>query len=393
MKPCWQEIRDRIAAGQDETTEFKLWPTFPDKVAIALCALANSEGGVLLLGVDDAGHVIGVPGDPDEVQERLSALLQTGLSAPLGAYLGRHTEQDRTVHWITVRRTRGPEPLRHKGRVYVRRGRASVEPSPVELQDLYNTFGFLLTEEQLVPGSGVNDVDVAAFHSFLARQGLDAGEEPQLDLLTDLRNRWVTGGNDGEHLLTVYGALAFSRHPQGYLPLQNAWLDCVAYAGPDRADDVILRGEAKGRADEQVLRAAGWLRSLGIHETYEGVLRKDTTLVPERAFREVVANAVAHRDYAVVGARTLSEVFTDRVEVTSPGVLPNHMTPAAAMAGGVPRARNPLLAHFLFVSRLVEQRGRGFPIIRREMKQFNDTAPVLINDTDGRYVRVVLRRT
>lgn len=392
MKPTWIDIERRIASGEDERTEFKLWSAFPDKVAIALCAFANSEGGLLILGVDDSGRLVGVPGDPGQVQERLSSLLQTGLNAPLGAYLGKHTQDGVTLHYVEVRRTRGPEPLRYRGKVHVRRGRASVEPSPSELQDLYNTFGFVLTEEQLVPGSSIDEVDVESFRRFLERQGIELAEEPQPDLTADLRNRWVVGDAEGEIRLTVYGALAFAKRSQAYLPLQNAWVDCVAYAGADRADEVILRGEAKGRADEQVERAVGWLKSLGIRETYEGIHRKDVAAVPERAFREIVVNAVAHRDYAVVGSKVLVEVFTDRVEVTSPGVLPNHMTAAAAMSGGVPRSRNALLAHFLFVSRLMEQRGRGFPIVRREMKQFNGTDPVLVNDVDGRFVRVTMWR-
>lgn len=234
---------------------------------------------------------------------------------------------------------------------------------------------------------------MASFHRLLERQGIELKEEPQPDLTADLRNRWVVGDAEGELRLTVYGALAFAKQPQAYLPLQNAWVECVAYAGVDRADEVLLRGEAKGRADEQVERAVGWLKSLGIKESYQGIHRKDVAAVPERAFREVVVNAVAHRDYAVIGSTVLVEVFTDRVEVTSPGVLPNHMSAAAVMSGGVPSSRNVLLAHFLFVSRLMEQRGRGFPIVRREMKQFNGTEPMLVNDVDGRYVRATFLRS
>jgi ATP-dependent DNA helicase RecG len=392
MKLDWAHVSARIAQGEDEHTELKLWDAFPEKVAVAVCALANSDGGLVVLGVADDRTLVGVPGDADEIQERLSSLLQTGLSAPVSAQLGHCIESGVVVHWIDVRRVRGPEPLRRKGRVYVRRGRASVEPSPSELQELFNIFGFVITEEQIVPGSSPNDVDVRAFRTFLERQGLDVDEDPQPALDADLRTRMAARAVEGETRLTVYGALAFGKSPQEHAALQSAWVDLVAYDGTDRAADVILHGEAKGRVDEQVERAVGWLKALGIHEKYEGIRRAESLVVPERAFREAIVNGVAHRDYAIVGSSVLVEVFSDRVDVTSPGTLPNHMTEATVLAGAAPRARNQFITNFLLVSRLMERRGRGFPIMRKEMRAFNGTDPGLVSSENGRFVRVTLRR-
>ncbi|MFO0001672.1 MAG: transcriptional regulator, partial [bacterium] len=86
-----------------------------------------------MLGVTNDGAIDGVPMHPEEVQERLSQALQTALSAPVQARLGRHLDARGWVHWIEVARVRGPEPLRCRGRVLVRRGRASVDPSATEL--------------------------------------------------------------------------------------------------------------------------------------------------------------------------------------------------------------------------------------------------------------------
>jgi ATP-dependent DNA helicase RecG len=392
MKLDWAHVASRIAKGEDERTELKLWDAFPDKVAVAICALANSDGGLLVVGVGDDRALVGVPGDLDATQEKLSSLLQTGLSAPVSAQLGHHLENGAAIHWIDVRRTRGPEPLRRKGRVYVRRGRTSVEPSPSELQELFNVFGFIVTEEQILPGSSPADIDVHAFRTFLERQGLELDEEPQPEIGADLRTRMVAREIGGETCLTVYGALCFGKTPQACLPLQSAWIDLVAYAGADRADAVILHGEAKGRLDEQIERAVGWLKALGMQERYDGIHREESLVVPERAFREVIVNAVAHRDYAILGSSVLVEVFADRLDVTSPGTLPNHMTEATVLAGAAPRARNQLIAHFLLVSRLMERRGRGFPIMRKEMRAFNGTEPGLVSSQDGRFVRVTLLR-
>lgn len=386
----WDAVLERVERGEDLRTEFKRWEAFPKKVAEAICALANSDGGLLLLGVDDNGRLLGVDEDPEEVQERLTSFLQAGLNAPVRAALGRHQAEEGWIHWIDVRRSRGPEPLRHRNRIFVRRGRASVEPSPAELQDLYNAFGFILTEEQYVPGTRPEDIDEEVFREFLRRQGFDLDDEPQPEGLLDLKHRGVVSLEEGVPHLTLYGLMCFGRQPQSFPPTRGAWVDLVAYAGEDRASEVILTGEAKGRLDEQVERAMGWIKALGTREIYDDTLyRKDRPLVPDRALREVLVNAVVHRDYGLLGARGLLEVFRDRIDLTSPGELPNHMTVESALAG-LPRSRNELMSHFMTTRGLMEKRGRGLPIVRHEMRRFNDTEPELKNDVDGRSVRLRL---
>lgn len=288
---------------------------------------------------------------------------------------------------------RGSEPLRHRGAVLVRRGRASVDPGSSELQELYNTFGLVFTEERIIPGTGPGDVDRDIFRRFMRRKGIDLEADPTLPLETDLLNREVVDQDmDGELRLTLFGLLCFAKEPQGHPPTRNLWVDLVAYAGCHRGDPVLLSGEAKGRLDEQVERAIGWLRSLGRHERYDGMQRADEWPVPLWAFRECVVNAVAHRDYTILGSKVLVEVFDDRLVVTSPGALPNHKRPASVLAGGTPRSRNESMASYLLDMGLMEQRGSGYPRIRREMAAFNGTAPELENEKDERWVRVTLWR-
>lgn len=388
----WTDVLARVRSGEDERTEFKRWDAFPTRVGPAIAAFANSDGGILILGVSDAGELCGVPDDPEPVQERLTSFLQSGLSAPVTARLARAREGDAWIHWIEVPFRRGPEPLRHQGKVFVRRGRASVEPSSAELQDLYNTFGFVLTEEQQVPGSSMSDIDVETFRAFLAAQGIDLVSDPQPRLEQDLVNRGVLDRQNGDLRATLYGLLCFGREPQRFRPTANHWIDCVAYAGTDRAAKVLLAGTARGRADEQVTRALGWSLALGHQESVEGVRREERPLVPEKALREALVNAVAHRDYAITGSRILFEVFDDRVVVTSPGTLPNHVTVESALAGAHPRSRNELIANHLSVCRLMERRGRGFPIMRHEMRAWNGTEPILEQDPLARFVRLSMDR-
>ncbi|WP_295414043.1 ATP-binding protein [uncultured Thiodictyon sp.] len=382
----------RIQAGEDAQTELGRLRSFGDKDwQEAVCAFANTQGGLVILGVTDDRAIDGVPMDPKEVQERLSNVLHNTFNAPLQARLGYHQDPNGWVHWIEVAGVRGPEPLRHKGRVLVRGNRGNREPSASELQELYNTFGLVFTEERVVPGTGADDIDAGSFRAYMRRRGVD-GE--QLPLEVDLFNRELLDRDfNGDLRATLFGLMCFGKAPQQYAPTRNLWVDLVAYAGTDRGDDVMLAGEGRGRLDEQVTHAEAWLTSLGRHERYAGMQRADLWPVPLAAFRECLVNAVAHRDYAILGARILVEVFDDRLVVTSPGALPNHKRPASVLAGGTPRSRNEAMASFLFDLGLMEQRGSGYPRITRAMRQFNGTAPHLEQDREERWVRVTLWRT
>ena len=387
----WLDVLGRIESGESHQTEFKRGLGDLKDIGKAICAFANSDGGVIILGVDNSGAIVSVKEHAENVQERLTSFLQSGCSAPVSAQSGRHQDPVGWVHWIAVPRQRGYEPLRYGGRVWVRRERSSVEPSPTELQELYNAFGYILTEERAIQAASADDIDHAAFRSYLRALGLETQEEPQPATHDDLRNRGVLTELDAALHPALYGVMAFGKEPQRYPQTGSFWVECVAYGGFDRASDVLLVGDAKGRLDEQVQRAVGWVRSLGRIETYRGLIREDTPLVPEKALREAIVNGVVHRDYAITGSKVLLEVFSDRIDVTSPGLLPNHMTVESVLAGGHPRSRNELMANYLLVMGVMEQRGRGWPVMRRAMREFNGTDAELLQDAGGKFVRVTLR--
>lgn len=386
----WADIKQRIASGENQRTEFKQRLELR-QVGRAICGFANAEGGVVVLGVDDTGAVLGIEEGADSTQERLTSFLQNGCNAPVRANCGRHPHDAGWVHWVEVPRQRGFEPLRHDGRVWIRRGRSTVEPSPMELQELYNAFGYILTEEQTIPAAGLADLDLQAFRAYLIRQGFEVVESPQPAVEDDLRNRGLLAEFDGGLHPTLFGLLAFGKQPQSSPQTGNFWIDCVAYGGADQAAEAILVGEAKGRLDEQVQRALGWARGLGRFERYGGLRRKEASLLPLAAIREALVNAVVHRDYAITGSKVLLEVFYDRVVVTSPGALPNHMSVPAVCAGGRTRSRNELMANYMLDRQFMEKRGRGWMVMRKAMAEFNNTEPELQHDETSRFVSVVFR--
>ena len=206
----------------------------------------------------------------------------------------------------------------------------------MELQELYNAFGYILTEERTIQAAEMSHLDLQKLRAFLAAQGLDVTDEPQPDAESDLRSCGALADMGGELRPTVYGVLAFGKEPQKYTQTAGFWVEGVAYEGTDRASDVLQVAEAKGTVDEQVKRAAGWFAGLGRFETYGEILREDRRLLPSKAIREALVNAVTHRDYAIVGTNILLEVFADHVDVTSPVRFPTTWTSSTFSAAHSP---------------------------------------------------------
>lgn len=385
----WLDVLGRIEAGEGRTTEFKRGLDL-SAVGRVVCAFANTEGGVIIFGVDDSQAIVGVQKDPERVQEQLTSFLETGCSAPVNARVGRHQDTKGWVHWLEIPKQRGFEPLCSDGRVWIRREHNSMEPSPVELQDLYNGFGCGLTEDRSILTGALAHIDLERFRLYLQALGLDTEEEPQPDDETDLRNRGVVAEMGKSLHPTLYGVLAFGNDPQRYPQTRNFRVECVRYEGDSRASRVLQVADASGRLDDQVQRAIGWI-GLRRSKSYDGLIREDRPLLPRSVIREALVNAVVHRDYAVTGSQVLLEVFTGRVDLTSPGPLPNHRRVESVLAGAHPRSRNGLLANFMLTMGYMERRGRGWPMMRRAMRKFNGTEPELVHDPDGKFVRVTFR--
>lgn len=249
------------------------------------------------------------------------------------------------------------------------------------------------TERHSVPGTGISDIDFEAYRQYMARRGVDIDASESLPIEEELSRAEIVDRNlDGVLEASLYGLLCFGREPQRSQLTRRLFVQLNAYAGLDRGGDVLSCAEGCGRLDEQVRRSEDWIKSLGRNERYVGLVREDRWVAPLPALREALVNAVAHRDYGLSGESVMVDVFDDRVEITSPGALPNHKTPDSVRRGGPPRSRNESMADFMVVVGMMERRGTGFPRMRRAMRDFNGTEPELESERDERWVRVTLRR-
>ena len=385
----WLDVLRCIEAGESRTVEFKTgFDT--SKIGPAACAFANTDGGVVILGVNDSGEVVGIPKNPEWIHERLTQFLGNGFNYPMTAFYGRHEDPQGWIHWIRVPKQKNPEPMQYDDVAWVRRERSSVRPSPSELQGLNNLFGYVVTEEQVVSRAALDDLEERSFRYYLRKQGLMQRSARQPDLVDDYRNLDVVRDLEGEPTPTLFGLLAFGRDPQRFSNMRSLLVRNAAYAGSSRASGILLALDARGRLNDQVEQTLNWAQSLGKAETFSGAERSDRFVLPIIALREAVVNAVIHRDYAITGTPITVDVFRDRIEIASPGSLPNRMTLEKVRRGGSTRSRNEAMAHYAVGMGLMEQRGMGWPVIEEAMQRFNGTTPRIEEDRESAWVRVIM---
>ena len=378
-----------IRLGEDSTTEFKAIeyennrPKKPhrDSMAHELAAFANGQGGRLVLGIDDKTRdVIGLP---DELvgltEEWLVNLSQQNINPPItmDTYLLELPDKQgnmKKVIYAVVPRSLSVH--QSAGRYYQRIGSTKQEIKPDVLARLFQQRSqsrLIRFDETLVPGTSLEDIDPSLKKRFLKP---DTAEHSQLHKLH------LTAKDDYDQGLSVSGVLLLTTNPTQWL--SNAYVQCVYYAGLERsADDQLDAQDITGPIDQQINGAFDFVRRNMRVAATKRIGRKDIPQYDLGAIFEAIVNAVAHRDYSMTGRKIRLHMFADRLEVYSPGELPNSLSLDGLEDNTV--TRNEALVNLLsryYNARedagrqaLIERRGEGVPRINKTSVELSGKRP------------------
>lgn len=381
------ELAGLIASGEDSFTEFKEPAVSTQHLAKELCAFLNTSGGRVLIGVTDEGAIVGL-GDWDD--ERVMNVARTLLDPPVLPTFQRVIPPGSTHEIGVVSVDPGLEKPYAVGggegkRYYVRAGTTVREASREELIRLTQASGAVAGDLRPVIGAALGDLDEALLEArFAGRRSIDwpaLGEADRTRILIDAEI--LHPETEGP---TVAGLLCFGRSPQDRMAY--AVVTCVSYRGMVVERELLDRSEAGGRIQDQIVAAVEFIeRNLRNPSNVEGVIRVEQARLSTEALREVVANAVVHRHYGIASPCHV-RVFADRLEVQSPGGLPNGVTPEA-MRVGVSVRRNPFLVAHLNELHMVDAVGRGFVLVVEEALGLGLPEPE-VRTPDG-FVEVVVR--
>jgi ATP-dependent DNA helicase RecG len=367
MNAGTDELAQVIKGGKSARTDW-LGENVPlDTLAATMAAMANSQGGLVILGVvGPAGSVIGLR-DPDATLDRV---LQAALSIdpPLIIPLPRIVNHNERM-LVLAHIPRGmPHVYAHDGRYLFRQGIENTALKPRDIRRLMLERGEASFETEIVRGASLEDIDwekARAYASSLRGSG-------ETDVERLLLKRGCLAQGDGGLRPTHAGILLFGKDPQRHL--RGAEITAARFAGETMSDS-FSRQDIGGTLPDQIRRAETFLidhlrknLSLG-----RGMARDESFEYPLEAARELVVNAVAHRDYSIQGDGVRLFIFRDRMEVTSPGGLPGPVTISNIKDERF--SRNPAIVQVLSDMGFIERLGYGVDRVIDLMAAQNLRAP------------------
>lgn len=366
----WNEAERRIVAGRDDRTEFVDSFDDPSTVGRTICAFANTEGGVLVLGAKEYGEIVGIEDDPVEVGGWLDDLLDTGFTTPIPATRSRHRCGAGWVHWIATPSLRFIGGVEFDNRFRMRNASTTMEPPQAEVRDLLRDALFPGEGPHLLRGVRPEGLGTEAIRTFRSRSVWLNRTTPRRSLERAFEFVGATVSQRGQRHVSLAGLLAFGRSPQAFRQTRDFAVRCTAYWSRERDWNIVFPSEVGGRLDEQVRGALRCFDRLGWRALYGGCYHGRSRILPSTILWEALASAVAHRDYALSDRSVRLEVFEDRVEVTSPRTLPDH-TSLQGLYRGVQRVRNLLAFEALCVAGTTISLGWSMPRMRCAMRAFN----------------------
>ena len=357
-----------------------------------------------MLGVDDDGSIAGLA-RPD-LEEWVMTVCRDKIRPEIIPYYGEIHDAEPGKHVAIVRVDRGwtVHHVWHANHrtYYIRVGSQSREASPEELERLFQQRGAFRLETRPVSGARIQDLDLRRLKDYFQRIRTQEVpmDEDNSGWQALLVNTEILTDEGDSFPPTVAGILLFGKNPNRFLP--QAGIDAVAYTGKEKdytaKERLTIRGPMVPLAGSQGLVENGLVeqavefikRNTGVETVLkDGVRREDRWTYPEAAIRETIVNALVHRDYLLSGSDIELGVYEDRLEVGSPGRLPNGITPQR-MLSGCRAARNQLLKDIMRDYGYLEHMGMGIPRkIVKSMQAHNGTLPQLIEDDERFIIRLL----
>jgi ATP-dependent DNA helicase RecG len=350
-----KDLNHLLALGEGFTAEFKRSGT--SNLGREICAFANATGGVILIGVTDAGEAVGVD-DHNRLKSEVQAIARSA-EPPIAVEI----ESVGGVLAVTVP-AQHSKPYSFGGKFFIREGASSQQMSREEIREFFYKEGLIHFDETPCERfSLTDDLTDDVWALFRRRAKIPAEMEP----VTALTNLHLLGANGR---MSHAGAWLLARDIRKFNTSADA--ACALFMGTDKVRILDRRGfssDVYSMIDEVV---AYILSKINIAYIIKHVKREERPELPEEALREAVVNALAHRDYRST-ANVQVYIFRDRVEIVSPGGLPAGMTEADLGTKSIPR--NPLLFAILHRMDAVEHIGSGIKRIRNLCKEYGVAEP------------------
>jgi ATP-dependent DNA helicase RecG len=358
------------------------------KIYRTVIGFANRFGGKIIIGVENSGVICGVPeSHADRTLETLAKSIYESCSPPILPQVYFQRIQERTIVVIEVSPgNQKPYYLKSLGvndGVFIRTGRSTIRATPELHDELAWASRGRSPDSRPIYNASVDDIDSSAFKHFLAQRHQQASKIPQL---LALRNYGVLLQEHGQDLPTTGGILLFGKDPQKYL--SEAFVIVTEYEG-SKGRNVIATRDCTGTIFAQYSSAYEFILSkLNYSFVITARRRKDICEIPEVAIREILVNAIVHRNYQTA-APTKVSIYRDRIEIFSPGGFPGPLDPLN-LKSGLTYIRNTIITRAFREVGLIQKLGSGFLTVFDSYLTADLPEPKI--EGDAEFVKCILPR-
>jgi ATP-dependent DNA helicase RecG len=379
-------VRELTALPREtEWVEFKHNKATPEEIGEYISALSNSAAlhgkpcAYILWGVEDGTkRIIGTTFRPhlkkvgnEELENWLLTLLEPSL------LLSIHEGVSDGNGLVLFEIQPAPNsPVRFKGVEYIRIGsyKKKLHEHPEKERELWRVFERTPFEKGVAMKS-VTSEDILSLLDYpnyfqLMKQPLPDNRVSILERLVSEKVISIASGN--KYDVTNVGAVLFARNLKDFDRLERKALRVIIYRGDNRVETIKEQTGGKGYAIGFEGAISYINDQLPQNEQIGQALRKEIRMYPEIAVRELVANALIHQDFNVTGAGPMVEIFTDRMEISNPG-LP--LIDTLRFIDEPPRSRNETLAAMMRRMNICEERGSGIDKVISQVEVFQLPAP------------------
>jgi ATP-dependent DNA helicase RecG len=348
------DIQEIITLSEGKTLEFKRDLSSLKPILKTLVAFANTAGGTLLIGRDNDGKIVGVD-DVFDAEEKLANAIADSIYPPLMPEIETTSLEGKALIVIRVVHWRGPFYLKAQGPeegVYVRLGSTNRVAGPELIAELKRSISNISFDQLPCPGVDASGLDMDRIKQAFANvdRKINQKKLETLGILVPYANKLVC--SNGGLILFGHDELR-----ERYFP--NTKVRCARFQGTDKVD-FIDQYDCNGTIIEAMKEVPNFIRrNTRLAAKIDQIQRKDVPEYALLAIREVLTNALVHADYSIKGMNPRIAIFSDRLEIENPGMLPFGYTLEEFVAG-VSHVRNKVIARVFRELNLMEEWGTGY---------------------------------
>jgi len=368
------ELLDLIQMGESSKVQFKVRVNNANSIGAEMVAFSNTKGGLLIIGVDDkTGDINGLSFEElQSTNELLANSASNNVKAPIYIYTETVKVEEQNVVVANIAEGTSKPHMDNNGIIWVKNGSDKRKViAKEEIARLLQSSGNLFADETLVNGTTVNDINEDFFQEFIFAKTKKTIEELGQSTSAVLSNL----GMIKEGKLSLGGLVLFGKNPQQFRPTFT--VQCVSFVGNDISSTEYRDKEEpfSGNLKELYEKTLSFItRNLKKKQIKEGFNSQSELEIPIQTIEELFVNALIHRDYFILSSIKVF-IFDNRIEIISPGRLPNTLTIDNIKIGtSIPR--NPIL--FTNARYILPFVGVGSGIPRAienspDLELFNDT--------------------